>query len=129
MLSSFFNTRPRPNAADRVLIASKLTGAPPFIKHSPRRIMRAALALIASAPLCLGAPLAALAQATAQSPTAAATIIRPPKVHGPVPASKRKPPKPARKAHWFNPATWPVLPVPLIAVDPNNGTTVGIIPT
>ena len=129
MLSSFFNTRPRPTAADRVLIASKLTGEPPFVKHSPRRIMHAALALIACAPLCLGAPLTALAQATAQSPTAASTPIRPPKIHGPVPASKPKPAKPRRKVHWFNPASWPVLAVPLIAVDPNNGTTVGIIPT
>ncbi len=38
---------------------------------------------------------------------------------------------PARKSkiNWLNPTTWPVLPVPLTAVDPLSGTTLGIIPT
>jgi len=30
---------------------------------------------------------------------------------------------------WFNPATAPFIPVPEIAVDPDSGTTLGIIPT
>jgi hypothetical protein len=30
---------------------------------------------------------------------------------------------------WFNPATAPFIPVPLVGVDPNSGTTVGLIPT
>jgi hypothetical protein len=30
---------------------------------------------------------------------------------------------------WFNPATAPVIPIPSIGVDPNSGTTVGILPT
>jgi hypothetical protein len=30
---------------------------------------------------------------------------------------------------WFNPATAPFIPVPEIAVDPNGGTTIGLIPT
>jgi outer membrane protein assembly factor BamA len=29
---------------------------------------------------------------------------------------------------WFNPATAPFIPVPLLDVDPNGGTTVGLIP-
>ena len=50
---------------------------------------------------------------------------------GPIPAPKPKhtTPPPRQKTNWLNPTTWPVLPVPLIAVDPNNGTTLGIIPT
>ena len=31
--------------------------------------------------------------------------------------------------NWLNPTTWPVLPVPEIAVGPNSGTTIGLIPT
>jgi len=30
---------------------------------------------------------------------------------------------------WFNPATAPFIPIPSIGVDPNSGTTVGILPT
>ncbi len=30
---------------------------------------------------------------------------------------------------WFNPATAPFIPVPLISTDPNSGTTIGLIPT
>jgi hypothetical protein len=30
---------------------------------------------------------------------------------------------------WFNPATAPFIPVPEIAVDPDSGTTLGLIPT
>jgi Omp85 superfamily domain len=32
-------------------------------------------------------------------------------------------------ARWFNPATAPFIPIPEVAADPDNGTTVGIIPT
>jgi hypothetical protein len=32
-------------------------------------------------------------------------------------------------ARWFNPATAPFIPVPLIGVDPDSGTTLGLIPT
>ena len=32
-------------------------------------------------------------------------------------------------SRWFNPATAPFIPVPLIAVDPDSGTTLGLIPT
>ncbi len=30
---------------------------------------------------------------------------------------------------WFNPATAPFIPIPEVAADPDNGTTVGLIPT
>ncbi len=50
---------------------------------------------------------------------------------GPIPAPKPKKKKkqPGPKINWLNPTTWPVLPVPLTAVDPNNGLTLGMIPT
>ena len=126
MLASFFPVRPRPNAAESILIASRDTSGPAFFKHSPRQLARAALGLIASAPLCLAAPVPA-PQSTA--PAAATTPPTPAqKVTGPIPAAKPQQP-PRQKVNWLNPTTWPVLPVPLTAVDPNNGTTLGIIPT
>jgi hypothetical protein len=32
-------------------------------------------------------------------------------------------------SRWINPATAPFIPVPVIGVDPNSGTTLGILPT
>ena len=32
-------------------------------------------------------------------------------------------------SRWFNPATAPFIPIPEVAADPDNGTTVGLIPT
>jgi hypothetical protein len=46
---------------------------------------------------------------------------------GPLP-----PPPPAPSsglAKWLNPDTAPFIPVPLVGVDPNSGTTLGLIPT
>jgi hypothetical protein len=46
---------------------------------------------------------------------------------GPIPPP---PPKPVTGlSRWFNPATAPFIPVPEIAVDPDSGTTLGLIPT
>lgn len=56
----------------------------------------------------------------------------------PVPVGKapqsvmKPPPSPAASAavsRWFNPATAPFIPIPEVAADPDNGTTVGLIPT
>jgi hypothetical protein len=49
----------------------------------------------------------------------------------PAPAPGQKAPShlPHWLSRWFNPATAPFIPVPLIGVDPNSGTTVGLIPT
>ncbi len=41
------------------------------------------------------------------------------------PASRAR----AAVSRWFNPATAPFIPIPEIAADPDNGTTVGLIPT
>ncbi len=38
------------------------------------------------------------------------------------------PPTPASFS-WLNPTTWPVVPVPNLAVDPTSGATLGLIPT
>jgi hypothetical protein len=126
MLASFIPVRSRPNAAGSVLIASRHTSGPAFFKHSPRRLTRAALGLIASAPLCLAAPAAVPPGAAGAQATPPPTPA--PQVTGPIPAPKPKK-VPKQKVNWLNPTTWPVLPVPLTAVDPNSGTTLGIIPT
>src|SRR5450432_815272 len=45
---------------------------------------------------------------------------------GPIPP----PPTPSKGlSRWFDPATAPFIPVPLIGVDPDSGTTLGLIPT
>jgi hypothetical protein len=45
---------------------------------------------------------------------------------GPLPS---EPEPPSGLARWFNPATAPFIPVPLISTDPNSGSTFGLIPT
>jgi hypothetical protein len=46
---------------------------------------------------------------------------------GPIPPA---PPAPSKGlSRWFDPATAPFIPVPLIGVDPDSGTTLGVIPT
>lgn len=48
-----------------------------------------------------------------------------------IPATQAPPaaPPPRGWARWFDPATAPFIPVPEIDVDPNSGTTLGLIPT
>ncbi len=46
---------------------------------------------------------------------------------GPIAPPPPKPPQGLWK--WFNPATAPFIPVPEIGVDPDSGTTLGVIPT
>ena len=60
--------------------------------------------------------LASWAQALAQLPSA-----QPPEVKAPAPETGL--------SRWFNPATAPFIPVPLIGTDPDSGTTLGILPT
>jgi len=50
-----------------------------------------------------------------------------PAAQGPIAPPVVKPKK--GLSSWFNPATAPFIPVPEIAVDPDSGTTLGIIPT
>ena len=44
----------------------------------------------------------------------------------PIPAT---PPEEPAWTKWFNPATAPFLPIPLVSQDPNSGLTLGLIPT
>jgi Omp85 superfamily domain len=107
--------------------ASKPRRGPLIAKHSPRRIGGAALGLIAS--VRLGVAAAAVPPGAGAAPPTS-TPIHAPQIAGPIPAPKKlKTVTPHRKINWLNPTTWPVLPVPLTAVDPNNGTTLGVIPT
>jgi len=67
---------------------------------------------------CLPPPLAWAAAAGEEPPQ--------PPVAGPIPLPATPPP--AGFSSWFNPATAPFIPLPEIAVDPDSGTTVGILP-
>ena len=62
-----------------------------------------------------------------QPPTPPTPPATPPPAPG-QPGPQLPPGKPSGIARWFNPATAPFIPVPEIAVDPNAGTTLGLIP-
>jgi hypothetical protein len=74
--------------------------------------------------LFLTALLATASQAATAAPEADPT-------QAPVPGSL--PPHPSTTSSglskWLNPDTAPFIPIPLIGVDPNSGTTLGLIPT
>ncbi|HTW38478.1 MAG TPA: BamA/TamA family outer membrane protein [Steroidobacteraceae bacterium] len=75
--------------------------------------MKCAIGLGLVALLCVAAPVAAQQPITAAPPA-------PPVAPAPAPTSGWG---------WLNPLSWPFLPVPLVASDPNSGVTVGLLPT
>ena len=88
-----------------------------------------------SALLALGA-LALSRAAAAQVPAVPPNQAPVPPVKAPQPRqAPQTVPKPrasgvkAGVSRWFNPATAPFIPIPEVAADPDNGTTVGLIPT
>lgn len=86
--------------------------------------VRAATALLALLACTLARPV--VAQVPAVKPPQA------PPAPAKAPQSVVKPPSSklgAGVSRWFNPATAPFIPIPEVAADPDNGTTVGIIPT
>ena len=89
--------------------------------------MKGALAAL----LALGA-LTVSRWAAGQVPAPTVPPRQPPVAPVKAPQSVPKPPSSsvgARVSRWFNPATAPFIPIPEVAADPDNGTTVGIIPT
>src|ERR1039457_4683723 len=84
----------------------------PTRTHRANRSRRIAVAIYVLCAAAAIAPAAALAQVPAAEPSGA---------QGPAPGTNQ--------SSWFNPATAPFIPVPLIGVDPNSGTTLGVIPT
>ena len=96
-------------------------------RHRTGRVAHALAALLALA-LSRGAP--------AQVPAVPPHQLPVPPAKAPQSVPKPRP-KPKRKSaaasaglsRWFNPATAPFIPIPEVAADPDNGTTVGIIPT
>lgn len=68
-------------------------------------------------------------------PSIALAQLPPPETPGPaspVPPSEPMPrpaPAPTGLARWLDPSTAPFIPVPEIAVDPDSGTTLGVLPT
>jgi hypothetical protein len=98
-------------------------------KHSPARALAAAVALAIG---MAGAAHATTRDARHASPAPVAAQLLPGSGAAAAQSTVRAaaaPAVPARKIDWLNPATWPVLPVPLTAVDPLSGLTLGIIPT
>jgi hypothetical protein len=77
----------------------------------------------ASARLLLLAAMLAKASLAAQPDTDPTQAPAP----GPIPPPPPSPPTGLWR--WFDPATAPFIPVPLISVDPDSGTTLGLIPT
>jgi hypothetical protein len=59
----------------------------------------------------------------------AALAADPPPAPAPGPIPPPPPSPPTGLWRWFDPATAPFIPVPLISVDPDSGTTLGLIPT
>ncbi len=87
---------------------------------------------MAAALLALGMSGAAHAAAADTAPKVAPQLrpgSRAAAIHATVRSAAQAPPPRARKINWLNPTTWPVLPVPLTAVDPLSGLTLGVIPT
>lgn len=77
--------------------------------------------------VALAAALLQPALGWSSNPPSEAPIPLPP-APPPVPSVVPAPDEP-QWTRWFNPATAPFIPVPLIATDPNSGLTVGLIPT
>ena len=88
------------------------------------RTGRSRLIAFAVYALCGGALILRAATSWPDSP--AATIAQVPAAE---PSGAEGPAPGASQSSWFNPATAPFIPVPLIGVDPNSGTTLGLIPT
>ena len=79
------------------------------------------LALIGGAPLAL--PSAPVDSGTDDTP------LPPPVLGTAVPPPAAADAASAGTSSWFDPSKLPFIPVPLIGVDPNSGTTLGVIPT
>ncbi len=77
----------------------------------------------AAAVILASAPCRSDAASDADVPPAPTPVEVP---EGPLPAGTTPP---SGLSRWFNPATAPFIPVPLISTDPNSGSTFGLIPT
>jgi len=92
----------------------------PLWQQGCARVIRSFAACICLAAAAAAASWPASAQVTGEQPQLPETQLPAP-VPGPTQASGVK--------RWFDPATAPFIPIPLISTDPNSGTTVGLIPT
>lgn len=70
---------------------------------------------------------AAIHEALAQVP--AVPGPQPSTPSGAVPLAPPPPKPPAATFRWYDPLTWPFIPIPEIMTDPDSGTTVGVLPT
>ncbi|MGH8231053.1 MAG: hypothetical protein ACRESY_04455, partial [Steroidobacteraceae bacterium] len=83
------------------------------------------------AALCGAAALASWSLAAGQANTATQpdVPVAPEAVKQLPPPTPPPPTVPSGLWRWLNPSTAPFIPVPEIAVDPNSGTTLGLLPT
>lgn len=100
------------------------------IRNHRNASRRPRLAVVATAAVCLAGTARAAGHAGSAAtgpttPSAAAARATARRAHASAGASDPR----DHKINWLNPTTWPVLPVPLTAVDPLTGTTLGVIPT
>ncbi len=72
---------------------------------------------------------AALLHAAGADAQAPVQVPEVPQTQLPAPAPSAPPSSSTGLSRWFNPQTAPFIPVPEIAVDPDSGTTFGLIPT
>jgi len=91
-------------------------------------VFAALAAAIALAPAAAGCACAQSADSAQSSDSAPAADTAAAQAMGAAPKAAAAAP-PQGLARWLNPATAPFIPIPEIDVDPNSGTTVGVIPT
>ncbi len=95
------------------------------MRHHSRGRLRPAFAIVN--PVRVSARLLMLAALLTTASWAVEPQDNP--TQAPAPGPIPPPESPTGLSRWFNPATAPFIPVPLIGVDPDSGTTVGLIPT
>jgi hypothetical protein len=80
-------------------------------------------------PGSLGCLIIGIATCTGSSAWSAAALETPPQAASADLKEAQASPPGLGLSRWINPATAPFIPVPVIGVDPNSGTTLGILPT
>jgi hypothetical protein len=112
-------------------VAALLWGVPCWLYAAPDDPPPDAGAAMPLPPVALPPGVPPALAPTTPSPTAPAPPAQSSAAAQAPPAPPPPPPKPPlwSLSRWFNPATAPFIPVPEIAVDPDSGTTLGLIPT
>jgi hypothetical protein len=92
-------------------------------------LLACGLGLPASQSHAEDAPAVAGAETVSAPAPAPPSLSQPPLGPPPPPTPAATPPSGGFLQRWLNPKTSPFIPIPEIGVDPNSGTTLGVIPT